>query len=228
MSAEDTALTSGETICHVTETLHGFCGHITTAFKHHSPICGSKQSLLRSGPRSGRSRSSTLSRAGSIVSTIAEKIRSRPETPRTPRSEGSNDGALARLSRALSTKASSVFQDNIRSIAESITGRRGIPDDPANTFSFSTRIPCPQLLIQPLHSPFPCLHCANIWGMGPKGARKEGTEREMTAAEGIELEKRMIRLKPIMQEWAAKMNAWDCGERVVKKGGKVMEEDSER
>lgn len=64
--------------------------------------------------------------------------------------------------------------------------------------------------------------------MGPRGTGKEGTEREMTAEEEIELENKMFRLKPMMQEWAAKMNAWDCGERALKKGGKLMMEDSER
>ncbi|KAA8576094.1 hypothetical protein MFRU_009g00470 [Monilinia fructicola] len=227
ISNEEITSTSGEVICHATETLHSFCGHIITDFKHHSPVCISKQNLSRPSTRSGRSRSSTLtSIASSIVEVSTERVQSRPGTAQSKRSE---DGTFTRLSRAVSLKASSVFRNNsLRSLAGSITGRRETPDDPAYTFSFSARVSCPQLLIQPLHSPFPCPPCADIWGVGPRGTGKEGTEREMTAEEEIELENKMFRLKPMMQEWAAKMNAWDCGERALKKGGKLMMEDSER
>ncbi|QSZ31092.1 hypothetical protein DSL72_000653 [Monilinia vaccinii-corymbosi] len=193
MSRENNTLTAGDpTICRATETFQNFCGHISRQFTHHSALCESNQKLSRPSTRSGRSRSSTLT-------LVASK-------PGTAPSEGSADGTLTRLSHTCA--------DGLRSIAGSITGCRETRIDPACTFSFTAQASCPKLLIRPLHSPLPCASCAQTLGMGPEGTG----EREMTAEEVEELEKNMVRLRPSMQIWAAKMNDWDNGIRVLMKG----------
>ncbi|KAJ8070331.1 hypothetical protein OCU04_000711 [Sclerotinia nivalis] len=179
------------TTCHAEKTFHHFCGHITTFYTHHSPPCIACQN--QDGFSLSRTTSSGSSQSRS--STLRQRV-----TQTVSQSASSAVEVLSGLARRLTVQ---------------LTDSRAIPITSLE-YSFAARVPCPQVVDEPLYETLPCKNCAESMGLGESGSG-EVAEREMSEREEEEWVKRREKVEADMKEWVAKMNDWDRGVRVLRR-----------
>ncbi|ESZ97267.1 hypothetical protein SBOR_2341 [Sclerotinia borealis F-4128] len=187
------------TSCRATETFHHFCGHVTTVTIHHSPLCTSCQPSPPPSPLQ--------------PSSSQFAFRSPPGTPSTARPRRPT---LTRPSSSASMACFNTVERSgtLQSPTASPTGPREIPPLSITCSATSApRISCPQLLIQPLYNPAACASCAKLMGL-----ESEETD-EMVEREMEQWEKRKQGIEERMREWAVKLNDWEEGVRVLRRGG---------
>ncbi|KAF7958585.1 hypothetical protein EAE96_002125 [Botrytis aclada] len=126
---------------------------------------------------------------------------------------------ISDASLRLHSSASSALKDmgqSLGKLARRLTIRSSQPKKAQTTtheFTFTARVPCPQVLFQPLYLSRPCSPCAKALGMGPNDVDKNlaGADEDRWHREKESLDAQMI-------AWVAKIGEWDRGVRIPRKG----------
>ncbi|KAM0137551.1 hypothetical protein ACHAO1_003870 [Botrytis cinerea] len=168
--------------CQATQTFHYHCGHIITTFIEHSEICEWNQESRPTTPKP------TLSRQATSSSAVV------------------NAGSKLRRSASFALKG---VGNSLGKLARRVSIRS---PQPAHEFSFAARVPCPEVLFQPLYESPPCPRCAKALGMGP-----EDLDKNFVGSEEERWQHRKEMLKAKMNEWVGKMGEWERGVRVPRK-----------
>ncbi|APA06971.1 hypothetical protein SS1G_04353 [Sclerotinia sclerotiorum 1980 UF-70] len=176
------------TTCHAEKTFHHFCGHITTTYTQHSLLCSSSQNQVITNQTPSTSSGSSPSRSPTLTRTVSQSASSAVE-------------ALGGLARRLVVQST-----------DSIS--REIPITSLE-FSFAARVPCLQVVDEPLYDPAPCKRCAESMGLDEAGNVESG--RVMTDREEEEWVRRRVKVEADMREWVVRMNDWDGGVRVLRR-----------
>ncbi|KAF7867323.1 hypothetical protein EAF04_005406 [Stromatinia cepivora] len=179
------------TTCRAEKTFHHFCGHITIAFTQHSPLCIACQTQDGSPQSRPTSSGPTRSRSSTLTRTVTRTV---------SQSASSAVEALGGLARRLTLQS---------------TGPNAIPITSLE-YSFAARVPCLQVVDEPLYDPAPCPNCAQSMGLG-EGGEGEMAEREMTEREEEQWVKRREKVEADMKEWVVKMNDWDSEVRILRR-----------
>ncbi|CAD6448121.1 615c76e1-8e50-4f3c-9f92-b60a882ba6f8-CDS [Sclerotinia trifoliorum] len=184
------------TTCHAEKTFHHFCGHITTTYTQHSPLCSASQN--QDAPNQSRPGSSG---SGSGSGSTGPRSSTLTQT-------------LTRTVSQSATSAVEALTDLARRFTVQSTNSREIPITSLE-FSFAARVPCLQVVDEPLYDPAPCKRCAESMGLG-EGENAE-SERVMTEREEEEWVRRRVKVEADMREWVVRMNDWDGGVRVLRR-----------